>query len=163
MLVWMAINSGGACAPIRSVMRAPQSPPCATYFLYPRRFISTFQARAIRSGPQPVVVGLLEKPYPGIEGITTSKASAAGSAMGRRIGQWLDELELLEDRTRPSVRNDDRQRILMLRTDMDEVNVETIDLGDEVRQRVEPRLDLAPVVFRAPVASQLLDGRERHA
>src|SRR5262245_54964335 len=51
----------------------------------------------------------------------------------------------------------------MLRTNMDEMNVETIDLGDEVRHRVEPRLGLTPVVFRAPVARQLLDGRERHA
>src|SRR5262245_25385885 len=51
----------------------------------------------------------------------------------------------------------------MLRTNMDEMNVETVDLSDEVRHRVEPRLDLSPVVFRAPVARQLLDGRERHA
>jgi hypothetical protein len=30
--------------------------------LYPRRFISATQARAVRSGPQPVVVGFAENP-----------------------------------------------------------------------------------------------------
>ena len=30
----------------------------------------------MRSGPQPVLVGLPEKPKPGIDGITTSKASS---------------------------------------------------------------------------------------
>jgi hypothetical protein len=58
----MPSNSGAACTPISSVTTAPQSPPCATNFVYPRRFISTVQARAMRSGPQPVVVGLSEKP-----------------------------------------------------------------------------------------------------
>ena len=62
MLVWMPSNSGGACTPISSVMIAPQSPPCATNFVYPRRFISTVQARAMWAGSQPVVVGLPEKP-----------------------------------------------------------------------------------------------------
>ena len=62
MLVWMPSNSGGACTPIMSTTSAPQSPPCATNFVYPRRFISTIQARAMRSGPQPVAVGLPENP-----------------------------------------------------------------------------------------------------
>ena len=34
------------------------------------------RARAVRVGSQPVVVGLAENPWPGSEGITTSKASA---------------------------------------------------------------------------------------
>jgi hypothetical protein len=52
----------GCCAPMNSVTIAPQSPPCATNFLYPRRFMSTTQARAMRSGSQPGAVGLPEKP-----------------------------------------------------------------------------------------------------
>ena len=45
----------------------------------------------MRSGPQPVLVGLPEKPYPGMDGITTWKASAAlapcavGSVSGSMI------------------------------------------------------------------------------
>jgi hypothetical protein len=42
---------GGACAAITSVMSPPQSPPCATNCVYPRRFISTTQARAVQAGP----------------------------------------------------------------------------------------------------------------
>src|SRR5207247_326423 len=42
----MPSNPGGACRPICSVTTAPQSPPCATYRVYPRRFISTAQDRA---------------------------------------------------------------------------------------------------------------------
>jgi len=38
--------------------------------------MSTAQARAVRVGSQPVVVGLAESRCPGSEGITTSKASA---------------------------------------------------------------------------------------
>ena len=46
---------------------------------------------------------------------------------------------------------------------MDEVDVQPVDFGDEVRHGVEPRLDLAPVVVGLPVAQNLLDGLERHA
>jgi hypothetical protein len=35
------------------------------------------QARAVRIGSQPVVVGLAENPWPGSDGITRWKASAA--------------------------------------------------------------------------------------
>jgi hypothetical protein len=49
------------------------------------------------------------------------------------IGQRIDDLQLLDDRAGPAVRDDERQRIIVLRTSVDEVNVEPIDLGDEVR------------------------------
>ena len=51
---------------------------------------------------------------------------------------------------------------VMLRADVDEVNVQPIDLGDEVRQRVELRLDLAPVVIHHPMAREFLHRREPH-
>jgi hypothetical protein len=41
--------------------RAPIA-ACAAYLVYPRRFISTIQARAMRTSSQPVVVGLPENP-----------------------------------------------------------------------------------------------------
>ena len=46
---------------------------------------------------------------------------------------------------------------------MDEVNVEPVDLGQELRQGVEFRLDLAPVVFARPIAGERLRCRELHA
>ncbi len=51
----------------------------------------------------------------------------------------------------------------MLRTHMDEMNVEPIDLGDELRQGVQPRLALAPVVICRPIVRELLSRRELHA
>ena len=48
--------------PIVCVTAAPQSPPWATNRVYPRRFISTTHARAIRTGSHPVLVGLAENP-----------------------------------------------------------------------------------------------------
>ena len=83
--------------------------------------------------------------------------------MRRGIDERVDDLQLLDDRAGPSVRDDDRQRILMLRADMNEMNVQPVDLGDEVRQGVQLRLDLAPVVLRRPIAGELLHRRERHA
>ena len=48
-------------------------------------------------------------------------------------------------------------------TDVNEVNVDAVDLGHEHGQRVQPRLDLAPVVVGAPVADHLLEFRELRA
>src|SRR4051794_32910036 len=41
---------------------------------------------------------------------------------------------------------------------MDEVDVHAVDLGDELRQPVQPRFTAAPVVARRPIARQLLHG-----
>ena len=68
--------------------------------------------------------------------------------MRRRIGQRIDNLQLLDDRARPAVRDDQRERVLMLGPDMDEMDVQPVDLGDEVRQGVQLRLALALVVVR---------------
>src|SRR5579862_3649814 len=46
----------------------------------------------------------------------------------------------------------------MLRADVNEMNVQPIDLGDELRQGVQFCLDFAPVVFRRPIARQRLHG-----
>ena len=47
--------------------------------------------------------------------------------MGRRISERIDNLQLLNDRTGPAVRDDERQRIFMFRTNMDEMNVEAVN------------------------------------
>ena len=85
------------------------------------------------------------------------------AAVSCRIGQWLDDLQLLDDRARPAVRDDDREGVLVLRASMNEVDVQAVDLGNEVREGVDPRFALAPVVLRAPVTREFLHGRERHA
>jgi hypothetical protein len=80
-----------------------------------------------------------------------------------RIGEPADELQLLEDRSRPAVADDQRERVLVLGANVDEVDVEPVDLGDEVRNGVQARLALAPVVLGRPVASEVLHDRERDA
>src|SRR5215813_818933 len=51
----------------------------------------------------------------------------------------------------------------MFRTNVDEMNVEPIDLGNELRQGVQFRLGLAPVVIGRPIAREFLRRRELHA
>src|SRR5258708_28367729 len=84
-------------------------------------------------------------------------------AMCRGIGQWIDDLQLLDDRAGPSVRDDERQRIFTFRTNVNEMNVQPIDLGDELRQGVQFRLALAPVVICRPIAREFSNRRELHA
>ena len=85
------------------------------------------------------------------------------SAVCGGIGQRIDDLHLFGDRAGPSVRHDQRQRIFVFRADVDEVNVQSIDLGQELRQGVQFRLDLAPVIFCRPVARQRLRRRELYS
>src|SRR5690349_13706946 len=84
-------------------------------------------------------------------------------AMCRGIGQRIDDLQLLDHGAGPSMRDDERHRILMLGTNVNEMNVQPIDLGDELRQGIEPCLRIAPVVARLPVAYDLLESREPYA
>ena len=84
-------------------------------------------------------------------------------AMCRGIGQRIDDLKLLEDRAGPSVRDDQRQRIFMLRTDVNEMDVQPIDLGDELRVGVQLGLTFAPVVVCRPITCELLKSSELHA
>src|SRR5215831_10025401 len=59
--------------------------------------------------------------------------------------------------------NDHRQRVLMFRTNMNEMNVEPVDFGHKLRQRVQRRLALSPVIIFRPIAREVLHHRERHA
>src|SRR5580658_11250610 len=79
-----------------------------------------------------------------------------GRAVSGGIGERADDLELLDDRAGPPVRDDQRQRVLVPGADVDEVNVQPVDLGDEVGQRVQLLLALAPVVVCRPVAREVL-------
>ena len=56
--------------------------------------------------------------------------------------------------------DDERQRVGMFRTDMNEVDGESIDGGDKLRQGIQFRLALAPVVLCRPIACEFLNRRE---
>jgi hypothetical protein len=86
-----------------------------------------------------------------------------GAAVRGRVGERADGLEQLDDRAGPPVRHDQRQRVFVRRLHVDEVDVHPVDLGRELRQRVESCLALAPVVLGRPVAGELLHRGELHA
>src|SRR5437868_4300743 len=83
--------------------------------------------------------------------------------MRRGVGKWIDNLQLLYDRTGPAVRNDERQRICMFRTNVNEMDVQPIDFSDELRQGVQSCLTLSPIVVCAPIARERLSRRELYA
>ncbi len=56
----------------------------------------------MRWGSQPVEVGLAEKPWPGSEGITTSKASSAVPPWAVGSVERTDDLQLLDHRAAAS-------------------------------------------------------------
>ena len=80
-----------------------------------------------------------------------------------RIRQRLNDLHLLDDRARPAMRDDHRQRIFMLGTHVNEMNVEPVDLSNEIRQRIDLRFALAPIVFVRPILRELLHRRHLYA
>jgi hypothetical protein len=83
--------------------------------------------------------------------------------VGGRVGEGADRLQQLDHRARPAVGHDERQRVLVLRHDVDEVDVHPVDLGHELWQRVKLGLSLAPFVVAGPVAGELLDRGQLHA
>ena len=85
------------------------------------------------------------------------------AAVGGGVGERVDDRQQLDDRAGPPVGDDDRQRVLVFRADVDEVDVQPVDLGHEVRQGVQLRLAPAPVVLRRPVAREFVHHRQLHA
>ena len=59
--------------------------------------------------------------------------------------------------------DDQRQRVLVLRADMQEMDVEAVDGGLVLAPAVQHRLAAAPVVAVTPVIGQRLDLGERGA
>ncbi len=61
------------------------------------------------------------------------------------------------------MRHDQPQRIFMFRTNGDEMNVQAINFGDELRQCVEACLHFPPVVFGSPIGGERLHRSKLHA
>ena len=79
--------------------------------------------------------------------------------MCRGVSEWIDDLQLLDRQAGPSVCHDQWQRTFMSRTDVNEVDVQPVDLGEELRIGVQLSFDIAPVVLRRPIARERLDCR----
>src|SRR5258707_13440853 len=79
----------------------------------------------------------------------------------------IDELVIAPfdpaSRSWPTMGHDQRHSIVMTRADVDELYVETIDLGDKHWQGIQFRFPLSPVIVRAPIADESLELRQLHA
>ena len=78
------------------------------------------------------------------------------AAMCDGVGQRSDDLQELDDRSGPAVRDDDGQSIRLGRALVDEVNIQAVDFGLVVVECVQLSFLLAPVVFILPVGHELL-------
>jgi hypothetical protein len=67
-------------------------------------------------------------------------------AVGGRVGERADDLQPLDDRAGSPVRDDERQRIIMARPNMNEMNVKPIDFSP-----LPPGLPAAHRLVTAPV------------
>src|SRR3984885_10660721 len=156
MLLCMPSNPGGAWADIRSVMIAP---PVAAL----RNVVRVAEALH-QLCPGPRYAGRAPAELAWLAGVSVAryrrdhqvKGVRCARAVGGRVGEQVDDAEHLDDRAGPAVRDDERQRVLVGRTDVDEVDVESVYLGHEVRQCTEPRLEPAPVIILRPVAREFL-------
>src|SRR5262249_51189619 len=121
--------------------------------------MSSAQARAVRPRSQPMSTGSPENPYPGREGSTRWKASSAlpPCAVGSVSGPTVS---IIDYGAGPAVGHDQRQRVVVRRLDVDEVDVDAINLSNELRKRVQARLDPPEVVHGPPVAGERLQGFE---
>ena len=61
------------------------------------------------------------------------------------------------------MRDDERQRIFLFRTNVNEMNIQPVNLGHEHRQGVEARLRFPPVVFGSPIAGERMHRGRLHA
>ena len=83
--------------------------------------------------------------------------------MSRGVRQRLDDLEELDHRARPAVRDEDWERVRLSRADVQKVNGEAVDLRAELRKAIQPGLTAAPVIPGPPILHQRLHLRDGHA
>ena len=132
MLEWMPSSSGARLHAHRSRDRGA---PVAALRDEPRVAEPLHQHHPGTRDPDRVPAGgrgLAENPCPGSEGITTWKASEASPpcAVGSVSGSMILSCSMIEP-GQPCVTMM-RQRVLVRRADVDEVDVEPVDLGNEV-------------------------------
>lgn len=108
-------------------------------------------------------LGLVRKPEAGLRGNDDVQRVLNCAAVRGRVGEWPDNLEELHHRPWPSMGQDDRQGVLMLRFHMDEVNAEPVDLSAELWIGVDALLEVPPVVFALPISDKRLRLLKRYA
>ena len=84
-------------------------------------------------------------------------------AVGARIRQRADQAEIVDERSRVAVEQEQRRGIRLARAHVDEVDRLAVDGRRELRQLVDPGLLGAPVERGAPPLGESLEVVERHA
>src|SRR5579864_7874541 len=105
---------------------------------------------------------LVRKTKPGQGGDNDVKGFTSLAAMGCRVCQRSNHLQELGDRARPSMRQNNRQGILVLRSDVNEVDPETVNLRTKLWQPIQCALNTTPIVASAPVFSERLCFGQRY-
>ena len=105
------------------------------------------RARDPRTDPSPACGSAPRSRSPGVRARRRGKRRRF-AAVRLGVRQPRDHLEELDDRTGPTVREEQRQRVRVRRAGVDEVDRLAVDAGAEVLELVEPRLLRAPVVLR---------------
>jgi len=85
------------------------------------------------------------------------------AGMRGRVGQRAENPLELKERPGPAVRHDQRYRVRVRRADVQEVHIEAVDPGGELRDPVQAGLRGPPVVAVGPVAAQVPHIGQRHA
>ena len=88
------------------------------------------------------------------------KRVARVAAVCGGVGERSDDLRELDEGPWPAVRDRDRHRVGILRSLMDEVNIETVDRRRELVELIESPLGRAPVELLLPVRDELFEVRE---
>src|SRR4026207_1977660 len=98
-----------------------------------------------------------------MDGSTTWTAASGRPACEAGAVRGADGLEQLDHGAGPAVGHDQRQRALVLRSDVDEVDLHAVVLGRELWTRVEPLRPAPEVVVARPVVRECLQRRQLDA
>ena len=79
------------------------------------------------------------------------------------VHQGADDLKKFDDRSWPTMRQNDWQSAPVLRSDVDEVNPKPVNFSAKLGPCIKCSLNTAPIVLRAPIFNQRLRFRERYA
>src|SRR6266478_7748164 len=71
------------------------------------------------------------------------------TAVSHRVHERSDDLQELEDRARPAVSKNDRQGILVFRSNVNEMNPETVNLGAKLWKPIQCPFNPTPIVVGA--------------
>ena len=82
------------------------------------------------------------------------------ASVRRRIGQRAEDVEELDDRSWPSVRDEQWERVRMRGASVDEVHPLAVDRGLELWPLVDAGFSRAPVELVVPVLAELLQIRQ---